>query len=54
MNSFLKKFELYIFSSTTKYCNMSTEIIQSVVAYDNYDDFQHINLIFSQFFILLF
>jgi hypothetical protein len=26
---------------------MSSEIIQSV-AYDNYDDFQHVNLIFSQ------
>jgi hypothetical protein len=32
---------------------MSSEIIQSV-AYDNYDDFQHVNLIFSQIFILLF
>jgi hypothetical protein len=32
---------------------MSSEIIQTV-AYDTYDDFQHINLIFSQFFILLF
>jgi len=32
---------------------MSSEIIQSV-AYDNYDDFQHINLIFSQNFTLLF
>jgi hypothetical protein len=29
---------------------MSSEIIQSV-AYDNYDDFQHVNLIFSQDFI---
>jgi hypothetical protein len=26
---------------------MSNEIIESV-AYDNYDDFQHVNLIFSQ------
>jgi len=25
---------------------MSSEIIQSVVAFDNYDDFQHVNLIF--------
>jgi len=33
---------------------MSSEIIQSVACYDNYDDFQHINLIFSQIFILLF
>jgi hypothetical protein len=32
---------------------MSSEIIQSV-AYDNYDDFQHLNLIFSQIIILLF
>jgi hypothetical protein len=33
---------------------MSNEIIQSV-AYDNYDDFQHINnVIFSQIFISLF
>jgi hypothetical protein len=30
---------------------MSSEIIQSDVAYDNYDDFQHVNLIFSQNFI---
>jgi hypothetical protein len=29
---------------------MRSEIIQSV-AYDNYDDFQHVNLIFSQNFI---
>jgi hypothetical protein len=32
---------------------MSSEIIQNV-AYDNYDDFQHVNFIFSQNFILLF
>jgi hypothetical protein len=32
---------------------MSSEIIQSV-ANDNYDDFQHVNLIFSHNFILLF
>jgi hypothetical protein len=32
---------------------MSTEIIQSV-AYDNYNDFQHIHFIFSQNFISLF
>jgi hypothetical protein len=32
---------------------MGNEIIQSV-AYDNYDDFQHINIIFSQNFISLF
>jgi hypothetical protein len=32
---------------------MSSEIIQSV-AYDNYDDFQHVNFIFSQISISLF
>jgi hypothetical protein len=33
---------------------MSSEIIQSDVAYDNYDDFQHVDLIFTQNFISLF
>jgi len=28
------------------YCPMSSEIIQSV-AYDSYDDFQHVNFMFS-------
>jgi hypothetical protein len=32
---------------------MSSEIIQSV-AYDNYDDIQHVNYIFSQIFISIF
>jgi len=32
---------------------MSSEYIQSVT-YDNYDDFQHVNLICSKKFILLF
>jgi hypothetical protein len=32
---------------------MTNEIIESV-AYDNYDDFQHVNFIFSQNFISLF
>ncbi len=32
---------------------MSNEIIRTV-AYDNYDDFQHINFIFLQNFISLF
>jgi hypothetical protein len=32
---------------------MSSEIIQNV-AYDNYDDFQHVKFIFSQNFISLF
>jgi len=35
-------------------CDLSSGIIQSVVAYDNYDDFQHVNFIFSQNFICLF
>jgi hypothetical protein len=32
---------------------MSSEIIQNVT-YDNYDDFQHVNSVFSQYFISLF
>jgi hypothetical protein len=32
---------------------MTSEIIQNV-AYDNYDDFQHVKFIFSQNFISLF
>jgi hypothetical protein len=32
---------------------MSSEIIQNV-AHDNYDDYQHVNFIFSQNFISLF
>jgi hypothetical protein len=32
---------------------MSNEIIQ-IIAYDHYDDIQHINVIFSQNFISLF
>jgi hypothetical protein len=32
---------------------MGSEIIQSV-AYDNYDNFQHVNFIFSQKFIIHF
>jgi hypothetical protein len=32
---------------------MSSEIIQSA-AYDNYDDFQRVNFIFSQVFVSLF
>jgi len=34
------------------YCDMSSEIIQNV-AYENYDDFQHVNFMFSQNFISL-
>jgi hypothetical protein len=33
---------------------MSSEIIQSDVTHDNYDDFQHVNVIFTQIFISLF
>jgi len=32
---------------------MNSEIIQNV-AYDNYDDFQHVNFMFSQNFLSLF
>jgi len=32
---------------------MGNEIIQNIT-YDNYDDFQHVNFIFSQNFISLF
>jgi hypothetical protein len=32
---------------------MSSEIIQNV-AYDNYDNFQRVNVIFSHYFISLF
>jgi hypothetical protein len=32
---------------------MSSEIIQNV-AYDNYDDFQHVNFLLAQIFISLF
>jgi hypothetical protein len=32
---------------------MSSEIIQNV-AYDNYDDFQHVNFVFSRNFMSLF
>jgi hypothetical protein len=53
MNSFLN-FEIIIFSThLLQYCDMSNEIIQSI-AIDNYDNFQHINFIFSQKFISLF
>jgi hypothetical protein len=52
MNSFLV-FEIIYFSII--YCNidMSSEIIQSV-AHGNYDDFQHVNFIFSQYSSSLF
>jgi hypothetical protein len=32
---------------------MNSEIIH-IITYDNYDDFQHVNFIFTQIFILLF
>jgi hypothetical protein len=53
MNSFLNFQIIYFSIIYYKYCDTSSEIIQSV-AYDNYDDFQHVNFIFSQDFISLF
>jgi hypothetical protein len=53
MNSFLNFEIIYIFHYLLWYYDMSSEIIQSV-ACDNYDDFQHVNFIFSQIFISLF
>jgi hypothetical protein len=38
---------IYIFHHLLQYCDLSSEIIQSLV-YSNYDDFQHVNFIFSQ------
>jgi hypothetical protein len=52
MNSFLK-FEIISFSVIYYNIVMSSETIQNV-AYDNYDDFQHVNFMFSQIFISLF
>jgi len=49
---FLKK-GIFCFPSSTIDCDMNSEIIQSV-AYANYDDFQHVNFLFSQNFIPLF
>ncbi len=50
---FILKFRNYIyFHHLLQYCDLSSEIIQNV-AYDNYDDFQHVNFIFSQNFISL-
>jgi hypothetical protein len=34
-------------------CDISSEVIQSAT-YDNYNDFQHVNFIFSQNFISIF
>ncbi len=53
MNSFLNSENYIILYHLLEYCDMSSEIIQNV-AYDNYDDFQHVNFIFSQNFISLF
>jgi hypothetical protein len=53
MNSFLNFQIIYFSIIYYKYCDTSSEIIQSVV-YDNYGDFQHVNFIFSQDFISLF
>ncbi len=46
-------FNYKIFHRLLWYCHMSSEIIQSVT-YDNYNDFQYANFIFSQIFISLF
>jgi len=49
LNEFLFIFEfLFLFFShhLLWYCDMSSEIIQNV-HYDNYDDFHHVNFIFS-------
>jgi hypothetical protein len=46
MNSFFNLRIIIIFISYS-YCDMSSEIIQSVV-YDNYNEFQHVNFIPSQ------
>ncbi len=53
LNSFLNLEIIIIFHHLLLYCDISNEIIQSI-AYDNYDDFQHVNFIFSQNFISLF
>jgi hypothetical protein len=53
MNSFSNFEIIYIFHRPL-YCDMGNEIIQCVT-YDNYDNFQHVNVIFSsQNFISLF
>jgi hypothetical protein len=44
---------IYIFHHLLYYCDISSEIIQNV-DYDNFDNFQHVNFIFSQNFIALF
>ncbi len=54
MNSFFNFEIIYnFFHHLLYYCDMNNEIIQSV-AYDNYDDFEHVNFIFSKIFISLF
>jgi hypothetical protein len=51
MNSFLNSEIILIFPSLTIIlCDLSSEIVRSVA----YDDFQHVNFIFSQIFISLF
>jgi hypothetical protein len=49
MSSYLNFEIMYIFGHRLKYCDMSSEIIQNVTR-DNYDDFKHVNFIFSQKF----
>jgi hypothetical protein len=54
MNSFFNFEITYVSIIYYKYCDMSNEIIQSI-AYDNYDDFQHINHhIFTNFHFTIF
>jgi hypothetical protein len=53
MNSVFKIWKYIVFHHLLYYGDMSSEIILSV-AYDNYDNFQHVNFIFSQNFISLF
>jgi hypothetical protein len=52
MNSFFN-FDFFFPHHLVQCYDMSNEI-SHMVAYDNYDDFQHVNFIFSQNFISLF
>jgi len=54
MNNYLFSKIEFIFNFEIMYIfHMSSEIIHSAV-YDNYDDFQDVNFLFSQNFISLF
>jgi hypothetical protein len=39
---------LNFFHELLGYCHMNTEVIQSEAYDNNYDDFQHVNFLFSQ------